>query len=504
VSVTADQILDASNLQVGSSYSLFTKGSSYIIAHPLGDDTVSCLQNGTSGKLDYFSTNQYEAFQFAIGNLSTLGGGSIALKSGIYTSTVGPVINCSNIYLIGEDRDATIIQVSSDVNVLTIQGVGNAVVENVKVANLCLKGVGKATATKDGIYGYRVWYSAFENLKVYDCYNGIKLDGAWTERGARNTITKSITRDNKGSGLYFNQQDSVTIDEVSSFSNGYGAYLEWKCQGFKIEGFRADDNDYDGLHIKEAQVLHSDSNLISDSGGYGVFIGGGSSSLYFNKLYVESSGETQVFISPTESPYDCDRISFTECEFVRGQKYGLAVVGANNASVTNVEVTGCNIVNNGQATNNTYWGMYFAGSGANATTHVRITGGYVGNSAVDSGDAYQNGIQMMEDSDYFTIEGVDVSSAWQTITYVGTHNKIVDNVGFVTENTVLNVANTTATTFMFNHGCASTVNSVLPSFNFTGWTSWTWTSTTTEVTITITGTLPAAMKILAADVKYVP
>jgi hypothetical protein len=77
------------------------------------------------------------------------------------------------------------------------------------------------------------------------------------------------------------------------------------------------------------------------------------------------------------------------------------------------------------------------------------------------------------------------------------NNKLMENI-------VLNVANTTATTFVFNHGLASTANSVQVSFNFTGWTSWTWTSTTTQVTVTITGTLPAAMKILAADVKYIP
>jgi hypothetical protein len=81
---------------------------------------------------------------------------------------------------------------------------------------------------------------------------------------------------------------------------------------------------------------------------------------------------------------------------------------------------------------------------------------------------------------------------------------VFKNVGFVTENTVLNAANTTATTFVFNHALASTANSVQVSFNFTGWTSWTWTSTTTQVTVTITGTLPAAMSILAADVKYIP
>jgi hypothetical protein len=72
------------------------------------------------------------------------------------------------------------------------------------------------------------------------------------------------------------------------------------------------------------------------------------------------------------------------------------------------------------------------------------------------------------------------------------------------EHTVLNIANTTATTFVFASGTSGTPDSVNVQFNFTGWTSWTWTAVGTQVTVTITGTLPAAMKILAADCKYIP
>lgn len=83
------------------------------------------------------------------------------------------------------------------------------------------------------------------------------------------------------------------------------------------------------------------------------------------------------------------------------------------------------------------------------------------------------------------------------------------NTGFVTENLVFNVENTTATTFVFNHGLAAAANSVLCTFNVTGLT-YTWSSTTTQVTVTVApvsgnlADLPATMKILAADVRYTP
>lgn len=63
--------------------------------------------------------------------------------------------------------------------------------------------------------------------------------------------------------------------------------------------------------------------------------------------------------------------------------------------------------------------------------------------------------------------------------------------------------NTTATTFVLNHGLAGAANFVLCSFNFTGWNSWTWTATSTQITITVTGTLPASYTVYVYA-KYVP
>jgi hypothetical protein len=83
------------------------------------------------------------------------------------------------------------------------------------------------------------------------------------------------------------------------------------------------------------------------------------------------------------------------------------------------------------------------------------------------------------------------------------------DTGFVTQNTVLNIENTTATTFTFNHGLSGPANSVLCTFNVTGLT-YTWTSTHNQATVTVApvsgnlADLPASIKILAAQVQYDP
>jgi hypothetical protein len=80
VSVSLQEVLEATNMQVGSTYSLFMKDYSYIIAHPLGDNTMYCLQNGTTGVLDAFKTNQTLIESYAVGNV-TANGGSIFIKN---------------------------------------------------------------------------------------------------------------------------------------------------------------------------------------------------------------------------------------------------------------------------------------------------------------------------------------------------------------------------------------------------------------------------------------
>ncbi len=112
-------------------------------------------------------------------------------------------------------------------------------------------------------------------------------------------------------------------------------------------------------------------------------------------------------------------------------------------------------------------------------------------------------------TDYNTIEDNYFGLNTNPVTVTGAHTIVRNNQGFITEATIQNIVNSTATTLVFNHDLYAAAESVQCTFNVTGIT-YTWTSNSTAVTVTVDPTLadgtalPAAYKIIAADVKFVP
>ena len=97
-----------------------------------------------------------------------------------------------------------------------------------------------------------------------------------------------------------------------------------------------------------------------------------------------------------------------------------------------------------------------------------------------------------------TIRHNDIYNCTAPINVTGTNTLIHGNVGFVTENSGT-ATNTTATTFVFNHGLAGnpqTNGGVWASFNTTAISGWSWTATSTQITITVSGSsLPEIMAV---------
>jgi hypothetical protein len=87
VTIGTPEVLTALNMQVGSTYSLISKDYSYVIACPLGDAAMYCLQNGTTGALDSYRNNKTLIQTYAIGNL-TAGGGSVFIKDLAWNTSV--------------------------------------------------------------------------------------------------------------------------------------------------------------------------------------------------------------------------------------------------------------------------------------------------------------------------------------------------------------------------------------------------------------------------------
>jgi parallel beta-helix repeat protein len=272
---------------------------------------------------------------------------------------------------------------------------------------------------------------------------------------------------------------------------------------------------------------------INNMASHGIYLeGGGTREVKATNILVRQAGGCGFLLGGTDGKYndlvaeDCDQSGFEtnggSNQFVNCKAFGC---GNDGATYYGMNIGGYwNIITGCFMQDNEYHGFRINGLVCTVTGCVSQNNGHIGSAgyglilAANSDGTTVTGCQFLDDlgvQDYGiyiyanSINNVISANGFSgndiAPVYVGdSNNKIFGNGGYVTENTILNVANTTATTFVFNHGCASTVDSVVPSFNFTGWTSWTWTSTTTQVTITVTGTLPVAMELLAVDVKYIP
>jgi hypothetical protein len=79
LNLTYDQVVKGLTLEVGSSLSGLAGPYSYMIAHPLGDTSITAMKNGTTGAWDYWSSNTSSVFSNAIGN-ETNGGVTFVAK----------------------------------------------------------------------------------------------------------------------------------------------------------------------------------------------------------------------------------------------------------------------------------------------------------------------------------------------------------------------------------------------------------------------------------------
>lgn len=389
----------------GASYVIWTDGSTYY------------RRNGSTGEVSS-GTNASQIMNNVIGT----GGVTLFLKNGIYNLDSSILIQNRGTWIIGENRENTILNLQHDnIYGIKIQGLSNEVMGEIKISNLHINGTG-ASHTKSAIYTYRMWYSTLENLLITYTNHGIYMDGTWTERGARNLIFNVKMQNLNGNGIYAKEQDSSTIISVTVANlGGRGVVLEEKTQGFVLEAVRIDDAGLSGMYLQDVQGLRVTNTLISDSGTYGIIVTGGSSGLYFLNLYIESSTSDQIYITNTY-PWSNYDIAFTNMKLVRGQATGIKFVGDNGKNTSYVNVLGSTIANNGQQANNTFAGIY----GHNATFYVRIEDTFIGNFPLETGNYYQKGIQSANDCDHWLILGTDVSTAVNNkpISLVGANSQV--------------------------------------------------------------------------------
>jgi parallel beta-helix repeat protein len=244
-------------------------------------------------------------------------------------------------------------------------------------------------------------------------------------------------------------------------------------------------------------------NTISNTGGAaysaGIFISGQANTISENTIYnayngISVGGNLNSLVGNTVSIASNNGLYFGVAALTTvtgGALYrcNSAAVMLDNANQTTLQGMTIDLINN--------LGVYVLAPDNN----TKILGGSIC-------DTRTQGILLQAGSYNCLIAETTFRNNSAPLSNSATGTVVKSNPGFITENTVLNMANSTATTFVFNHGLAASANSVQCSFDLTIQYSWTWTSTSTQVTVTVTPaagqTLPATYHILSAELHYIP
>ena|GEM_PF-4785004 len=330
----------------------------------------------------------------------------------------------------------------------------------------------------------------------------------------------AVRGDYGGTGILLQHAAGVHLENVIIDRFRTGVNIKGNCYVDKFISCTiggTDTNNANNLEFDEMDgyipsTIEIDVTDIGYNSVYGII--GTVNALWFHNSYIESTLSSAIFSTAiTNSVFESSTIT-----------------GSTNGNAPLVSLL------NGQ--NNTFSNNYFytanvaafaLGSahnhindnniiidGAHGTGVLMFTGAtynIITGNTISTPEAYFAPIsqQPTNTPDYNIVKNNDFSQSGKYLMgnlNVGGHTQISGNLGFVTENTILNIANTTETTFVFNHGLADKPTSVQCSFDLAVGYTWTWSSTTNQVMVTITPntnvTLPATYHILSAYVQFTP
>jgi len=400
------------------------KPCSYIIRKNPSDSKIIEAINGTTGKIDYSGTNASTVIQSAIN-----AGGQTMLTTGTYIVNNTICLTDTAQCLVGNGK-STILQLAdgADCNVINITGTAK-------------------------------WFQEVRNLKI---------DGNKDQQTKGNGIYISHT--------YGGSEDAHTLIEDVWVSNT-------KENGIWI----ADDS----------REVRLENVLVSDALKAGFRIGGTDHKIIqctaedcgTDGFLIDYSGNTQL---TNCKAFDCgltgedgqgfnvegaDRVQLVNCQSQDNRHHGFVIYVTNDGLFV-----AC------QADSNSKHYAGFCGFRIDDSNGNVI----VGCSAFDksSPKKQEYGIQVTNTCYNNTITNNNLlgnKDGAMSISSTALANNVVNyNMGFVTENSGT-ATNSTATTFVFNHGLAGTPTGVWASFNSTEITGWTWTATSTQITITVVG-----------------
>jgi hypothetical protein len=203
------------------------------------------------GALSDGSTDDLTAIQATITAATAVGGGKVVFPSGT-TKIGGRIVMADNIKLIGQGRDATILQSTASSGALPTGSMiySSNYLENIAIQGMTILGNGKASTSgtgirletssgvaynniilddlyvrafpDDGIYCDVPIISTFKNLWVCDCGR----DGIFLENGTSVTLSEVYATACERAGIHLKIMTYCTFNSTACEYNTYGYWLE--------------------------------------------------------------------------------------------------------------------------------------------------------------------------------------------------------------------------------------------------------------------------------------
>jgi len=515
---------------VNSTFYALQKQVSYIISTVTsGGTTYYCMQNGTTGKLDFWSTNASAVLANTFGNMTT---GAVFLRNGIYNvSTLGSYFNVAgkDITLIGESWDDTVLLDSRTGSTYTFNTVASSSpTANFTVRNIMFDRRVPSDATAKGCIG-----GSFYKIDVEHCqflgntaltdgsshYLTTAVCGDWASDYFVNCYFKNnrvvdlqygITSPHSKyvdvSGNYFENCHTQTVGIQLPIENGnyivQGNYLN-NCAEFD-EGIAIDSTN--PAAAVNVNCLISNNIIFSDATHDPV-----KSICVITTSGVKISNNKILTLSTTDGDWwgqigvegrdysELTNITIENNDIWTMQRVGIEARGVSSGSIKN------NVVTMAYAGQEYGIRLRYTKAITYAGTFLAVTGNTV---RASSGASNRLAISVESSAGTGAIAIVIDNNILEGYTGISTDctslvtPKIGKNNIFTVTSKVVNSGaslalyyqnkdsanNVTATTFSFLHYLVTTPTSVWASFNDIDVYGYTWTANATAINITIGGT----------------
>jgi len=463
-----------------------------VIAYPIqtasytisSDGTTVYAKNGTTGAIDFSSTDDDEVINFALSNLPN--GGTIHIRAGTYNIGQALEIDYDNTAIIGEGVGSTILRVIDQVT-STLASDASSGQKNVVVSDSTGFEVGQQVTIKDNLNQEKneiasingntltmvnnldYTYTTTNNAFVATTFTLLQTPNAHLTTDSKYNVTiKDITLDgNHANNVMYETsgdpyyQNVITTRRAFNWTIENVHVLNAPRNGIELIGnaSRVSNCYFYNCNWNSLQFIgyyNVATNCISEAHGGGpnpvAFCNyGGSRNQFVGCVAVEPEAEDSAFNVENGATY----VSFIGCKAVGGTNYFLAGFSISGGS-HHVQIDGCyaekcvygvlgsSSDNNVQVTGSKFITCHNPSSDYGLAIFLRGKGNVVSGNYIDQVAATRNckGIRLDDNANCSVISGnvvKDAKRAWSISVEDVSHCVVVGNVCFDTTNTAYGI-----------------------------------------------------------------